>query len=239
MRDTIEIIAYQDTAKPHQHNHTQIVLPLEGSLYLDVENSQRLVTPGQACMISTEHSHAHLAKQDNRCLVINHLACWNKDISSTDAFITLSPQAQAYLPFLSSMVEHNTNPVAQAHALQLVEFLLPIPKEVIYQSDKRIEQAKQHFDENYRAPYAVEELAEKVHLSHSQLTILFKRHLGMTPKQYLIKCRLEQAKKQLTTTTKGLEDIAFSVGLHDASALSRLFAKHMSMTPGQYRHLQH
>ena len=235
MRDSIEIIAYQDTAQPHKHNHTQIVLPLQGSLMLDIENAQRLVTAGQACLISTDHCHAHLAKEDNRCLVINDLACWNKDINSKDAFITLSPQAQAYLPFLSSMVKHNSNPLAQAHALQLVEFLLPIPKEIIYQGDKRIEQAKRHFDENFRTPYAIEELAQQVHLSHSQLTILFKRYLGMTPKQYLIKRRLEQAKTLLTTTTKGLEEIALAVGLHDASALSRLFVKQHGSTPGQYR----
>lgn len=235
MRDSIEIITYKETAHSHVHHHTQIVLPLQGSLFLEVENSQRLVQAGQACLISSDYAHTHLAKGDNRCLIINNLACWNKDISSTDTFITLSPQAQAYLPFLSSLAQHQTSQQTQANALQLIECLLPIPQETIYQGDQRITLAKQYLDANFQTPCSINELAQHVHLSHSQLTILFKRHLGLTPKQYLLKRRLTQAQHLLETSNKGLEDIALAIGFHDASALSRLFTKQLGRSPGQYR----
>ncbi|MBJ7553215.1 AraC family transcriptional regulator [Marinomonas spartinae] len=239
MRDSIEIMAYSGTAQPHEHHHTQIVLPLEGALYLEVEKTQRLVKAGQACLISNQHAHHHFAEQRNRCLVINNLACWNKTLESDQPFIQLSEQAIAYLPFLSKLSETGSNPLALEKALSLIEYLLPIPKEHIQQSDQRVLKAKYQLDRNFDQPYLIQELADAVHLSQSQLTILFKRYIGMTPKQYLLTQRLNKAKQLLIESNKSLDDIAHLTGMQDASALVKLFSKHLGKTPGQYRAQSH
>lgn len=234
MRDAIEILSYRETAKAHLHHHTQIVLPISGQLDLEVEGQQANLQVGQACMISTEHAHTHLALQDNQCLVLNALPVWDEKFISKKAFIDLTPQAQAYLPFLSTLVNDNNNQRKQ-QALALLESLLPIPQEQIRRSDKRLEKAVQLLKQIENADMSIEHLAQEVHLSQSQLTVLFKRHLQMTPKQFQRFQQLQHAKHCLQQSNHSLEQIAEKVGLSNASALVRLFQQYEHTTPGQYR----
>ncbi|WP_394180224.1 AraC family transcriptional regulator [Marinomonas posidonica] len=234
MRDAIEILSYQDTAKAHLHQHTQIVLPLSGQLNLEVEGQQANVQFGQACMISTEQAHTHLALQDNQCLILNALPIWDEKLISTKAFIELTPQAQAYLPFLASLVKDN-NITRKQQALALLERLLPIPNERILQPDQRLRNAIYLLEQAENADMSIEQLAQHVHLSQSQLTVLFKRHLKVTPKQYQRLQQLKQAKHWLHHSNQSLEEVAEKVGLSNASALVRLFRQYENVTPGQYR----
>lgn len=234
MRDLIEVITYQDTAHAHAHHHTQIVLPLSGRLVLDVDNQQQAVEFGQACLISTHLAHTHLARENNQCLVLNALPIWDHQLESASVFVKLSDQAQAYLPFLSSLIGE-TNLLKTHQALNLLEHLLPIPQEKIVQADARLAKAKQRLDHAFQESWSLAELASEVHLSPSQLSVLFKRHLGMTPKQYLQQRRLTEAKRWLTSSNRSLDYIAQKVGINDASSLVRLFTKHFNTTPGHIR----
>lgn len=235
MRDSIEVMSYHNTADAHRHHHTQIVLPLSGHLVLDVESQQQAVQFGQACFISTDQPHTHLAREENRCLILNALPIWDSNIASEFNFIDLTPQAQAYLPFLSSLIHDSSNPLKTHQALNLLGHLLPIPQEKILKADARLAKAKHQLDHNFTESWRLAELAAEVHLSPSQLTVLFKRHLGMTPKQYLLQRRLSEAKIWLSSSNKSLECIAEKVGISNASALVRLFSKHYHVTPGHYR----
>lgn len=238
MRSQIEVISYQGTDKTHLHSHTQIVLPLFGSLYLEVENRQQQIQFGQACFISSHQTHTHLAEKNNQCLILNALPSWNEHIETECNFVELMPQTQAYLPFLSSLINESDNSLKVHQSLSLLEHLLPIPQEKILNSDKRLAKAKQQLDHYFQEPWTLTSLAEEVHLSPSQLTILFKRHFGITPKQYLLQRRLGEAKVLLTSTNKSLGYISGKIGISNASALVRLFTKHYKMTPGQYRSIR-
>ncbi|MGO2354740.1 MAG: helix-turn-helix domain-containing protein [Marinomonas foliarum] len=235
IREHIEVISYKDTDKVHLHAHTQIVLPLSGRLILEVENTQQAVQFGQACMISSNQAHTHLAKENNHCLILNSLPVWDDSIQTEQSFVELTAQTTAYLPFLASLAAEPSNELRTYQALNLLEHLLPIPQENIARADARLAKAKHHLDYNFQNAWSLAELADSVHLSSSQLSVLFKRHTGMTPKQYLLKRRLSEAKLWLTSTNKSLDYIADKVGISDASALVRLFIKHYSITPGRYR----
>ncbi|MBJ7538796.1 AraC family transcriptional regulator [Marinomonas transparens] len=235
MRDHIEVISYQETAATHSHQHTQIVLPLTGHLILDVESRQQPVEFGQACFISQGQAHTHLAETDNRCLILNALPVWDEEVQSTDNFINLTPQAQAYLPFLSSLIGDTANELAMAQALNLLEHLLPIPQDNTIKADSRLEKAQKILSHDFQQSWPLAKLAEEVHLSPSQLSLLFKRTLGITPKQYLLKRRLKEAQVYLESSDYPLEAIAQKIGLHDASALVRLFTTFYKVTPGHYR----
>ncbi len=234
MRSQIEIRSYKDTAHDHSHQHTQIVLPLSGQLILDVENHQQPVAFGQACLISTQQAHTHLAEVENTCLVINNLPLWNSQLEASASFVELNAQARSYLPFLSSLsTESDTLKTHQA--LTLLEQLLPIPQEHITQADARVNKAKYILDHDFHSPWDLTSLALEVHLSSSQLAILFKRYMGATPKQYLLQRRLSEAKVWLASSNQSLDLIAEKVGLSSASTFVRVFNQRYQITPGQYR----
>jgi len=63
----------------------------------------------------------------------------------------------------------------------------------------------------------------------------FKRATGMTPRQYIIRCRLRRAMRLLARSELTLADIALEVGCSCQSHLTTLFRKHLGTTPGAFR----
>jgi AraC family transcriptional regulator len=63
----------------------------------------------------------------------------------------------------------------------------------------------------------------------------FKLTTGMTPHQYIIRCRLRRAMKLLTQEELTLADIALEVGCSCQSHFTTLFRKHLGTTPGAFR----
>jgi AraC family transcriptional regulator len=63
----------------------------------------------------------------------------------------------------------------------------------------------------------------------------FKNALGVTPYQFLLRRRIEEAKGLLRTTGIQIEAVATSCGFKDAVHFSKMFHRHVRMTPSQYR----
>jgi len=64
---------------------------------------------------------------------------------------------------------------------------------------------------------------------------LFKQAIGMAPHQYVITCRMEEAKRLLAKTEETLSSIGLQVGCADQSHFTALFHKYVGLTPKAYR----
>jgi len=64
---------------------------------------------------------------------------------------------------------------------------------------------------------------------------LFKSATGRALHQYVVTCRIEEAKRLLTETETALIDIGLQVGCADQSHFTALFHKHVGLTPKAYR----
>ena len=80
-----------------------------------------------------------------------------------------------------------------------------------------------------------DEIASAVGLDAFTFGRAFKLSTGMTPHQYIIRCRLRQAMKLLGREEFTLADIALQVGCSCQSHLTTLFRKHLGTTPGAFR----
>jgi len=80
----------------------------------------------------------------------------------------------------------------------------------------------------------VTSLARAVGLSTDSLRQRFKRDLGLTPRDWITRVRVEVIKQRLTPDLP-LERLAVEVGLCDAPHLSRVFARYVGESPGLYR----
>jgi AraC family transcriptional regulator len=78
-------------------------------------------------------------------------------------------------------------------------------------------------------------LAAVAQTSPAHFARLFKQATGWTPHQYVITCRMEEAKRLLVETDMSLSEIAPQVGCADQSHFTALFRKHVSITPQIYR----
>lgn len=89
---------------------------------------------------------------------------------------------------------------------------------------------------HYSQPLKLEFLAQMAQLSVTQLERHVRRIFNLTPKQLIIKTRLEAATR-LLEGERSISDIAYSCGYTDHSAFSRQFKTAVGLSPTDYREL--
>ncbi|MGL4235966.1 helix-turn-helix domain-containing protein [Tabrizicola sp.] len=82
---------------------------------------------------------------------------------------------------------------------------------------------------------SLDELAAEAQLSPFHFARMFKQSLGVPPRVYLTRLRLERACDLLETTDLPVTEIAFEVGYSSNQVLARVFTKHRRMSPSDYR----
>ncbi len=90
---------------------------------------------------------------------------------------------------------------------------------------------KQHLGECLHA----EEVAQQVNLSRSYFSVNFKKHTGLSFKEFVRKERIRAAQELLAIGNSLVADISQAVGYEDVNYFIRVFYKLSGMTPGEYR----
>jgi AraC family transcriptional regulator, regulatory protein of adaptative response / methylated-DNA-[protein]-cysteine methyltransferase len=88
--------------------------------------------------------------------------------------------------------------------------------------------------EEARVQPEVEDIARAIGISASELTSLFRRWCGLTPKAFLQAVTLDHARRLLDEGLP-LLDCAFELGLSGPSRLHDLFVTHEAISPGEYK----
>lgn len=102
-------------------------------------------------------------------------------------------------------------------------------------NDNVIEKVKDIVDKEYDYGASLESIAAKVYLSPCYLSVIFSQKMNMTFKDYLMKVRIEKAKKLLENTELKVYDIAPKVGYMNSKHFARIFRRFTGMTPSEYR----
>jgi AraC family transcriptional regulator len=79
------------------------------------------------------------------------------------------------------------------------------------------------------------QIAKVINISPTYFASLFKRTTGVSPHQYVIQQRVEQAKLMLSKTDLAIADIALQVGFSSQSHLTQQFKRLTGVTPKQVR----
>ncbi len=98
-----------------------------------------------------------------------------------------------------------------------------------------VQEAARLIDYNFDKNITVENIADRLFINKSYLCRMFKSQKGITPKEYLIKKRLDRASFLLKNSSVSVNTIALSVGLSDPLYFSRIFKKYTGISPSQYR----
>ena len=87
----------------------------------------------------------------------------------------------------------------------------------------------------FAEPITVAELADAASMTPAQLERTARRVLGLTPKQLIMRFRLEEALRLLATTSMPLAEIAPACGYYDQSAFTRHFRRVVGHPPSAWR----
>jgi AraC-like DNA-binding protein len=100
---------------------------------------------------------------------------------------------------------------------------------------QRILPALEYIHQNLHRPVMLPDLAKRVHLSPSRFHAVFRGDLGISPRDYIQRHRVQKSQELLITTSMNLAEIAESVGYASQFNFSRIFKKSCGVSPSRYR----
>jgi AraC-like DNA-binding protein len=115
-----------------------------------------------------------------------------------------------------------------------VMYPIHTPKEQLKRF-QRLAPAIRYLEQHFREQVQLAELARFCELSATHVHRLFQRLLRMSPSEYLLALRLQEARRLLTSTELPLSAIANNTGFFDQSHFTKRFRKMTGMTPTQFR----
>ncbi len=98
-----------------------------------------------------------------------------------------------------------------------------------------ITQSIRYIKDHLFEPLAVEDIARVVNLSTSHFSRLFKRRMCVSPHEFVILRRIDEAKSLLHTTNLSVKEIAYKVGYHSEVNFISSFISKTGMSPSMFR----
>jgi AraC-like DNA-binding protein len=98
-----------------------------------------------------------------------------------------------------------------------------------------ISMAVKYIKAHYNEDITVEHLAAHVGIGRKYLYAIFKKALQLSPKDYILSYRMEQAKEFLLGSRLSVGSIACSVGYPDPLTFSKMFKRKIGLSPTEYR----
>jgi len=97
---------------------------------------------------------------------------------------------------------------------------------------------KQYIKTHYHLPLSLEIVADAQGLSSKYLSRLFKEETKENLSEFIVKVRVEQAKRLLSQTNKKIGEISLAVGIESRATFLRIFQKAEGISPSDYRKLE-
>jgi AraC family transcriptional regulator len=99
----------------------------------------------------------------------------------------------------------------------------------------QVRKVRAYVETNLSRKVPIRDVANFLGLSASHFCRAFKCTLGISPRQYVLRCRIELAQGLMLTTSDPLSDIAVRCGMCDQQHFARSFRRLVGETPSNWR----
>lgn len=125
--------------------------------------------------------------------------------------------------FIAHLLHHHTDRVPEPQ------------KRVNGLSKQRIQRAVDYIHSNLNLDLSLAELSEVVYVSPSYFAMSFKEATGVSPHQYIIRCRIDRAKQLLKDSDLSISRISQDLGFSHQSHLNYHFKRVVGITPKTFQ----
>ena len=94
---------------------------------------------------------------------------------------------------------------------------------------------KEYIDEHYLEDLRLNDIASALHINPYYLSHTFKKAVGYSPIQYMIRRRIGESQNLLVNTSYTITDIALRCGYNNSNYFQAVFNSIVGMPPGRYR----
>lgn len=243
----------------HLHDYFELLYLFDGEAVMNIGDNRYKITKGQIALIKRLEMHdlVPIAFPYSRiCIHIDFEALCRLGIPQY-LFAPLSNHPRDWcnvfdlreLPEICKVIEeiHEDYSKKSDTSEEMFGILLHRLLLLLYRSyperfigivtDESMEEAKIYIEEHAEEEISVSLLAKKNYLTTSHFIVKFKKYTGYTPYKYRNLCRMNYARKLLTTSDASLSEIADECGFSDLNGFVRCFRETMNLTPKKYREM--
>jgi AraC family transcriptional regulator len=109
------------------------------------------------------------------------------------------------------------------------------PPDTSRRDERRISDVLRYIEANAQERVTLADLAGTTGMSRFHFLRTFRRIIGMSPHQFVLRMRLHQAAVRICRSNEPISAIAFDSGFDDLSTFNRRFRRVMGLTPGEFR----
>ncbi|MBO5158451.1 MAG: helix-turn-helix transcriptional regulator [Lachnospiraceae bacterium] len=237
---------------PHTHNCSELFYVTGGAGQFFIEGEIHPVSPNDLVIVNPNVEHTEISLNANPLEYIV-LGVDGLELSAADQaddsycivnFRAVKDTILFYLQNMLKEIEAGT-PGYETICQDLMEILIillmrqtdysvtltPIRKK----ASKLCASVRRYIDIHYKENINLDMLAQISHVSKYYLVHAFTKEYGISPMNYLLERRLEEAKQLLKNDDYSLSIISQMLGFSSPSYFSQIFKKNENMSPNEYR----
>ncbi|MGG1880049.1 MULTISPECIES: AraC family transcriptional regulator [Paenibacillus] len=242
-------------APPQIHDYCEIIYIVEGTGTFRIGGKSYEVRPGDVAVYNAGVPHEEFSSSSEPFKLIycgvSHVHIEGVPLghllpASVEPVVPCEKYAYKVESYLSEILQECDSQVLGYETLSsnllmsLITLLYRIidvkhPFDPLKDKNEITVRTKQFIDKNYTRSITLKEIADTLYVSQHYLSHLFKKELGDSPVNYLIKRRIEEAKRLLRDSDAPIHEIAFRVGYGNDKYFSMLFKKVTGQSPSAYR----
>ncbi|MDD2710173.1 MAG: AraC family transcriptional regulator [Verrucomicrobiae bacterium] len=240
---------------PHLHPHYELLYIIRGTRGFKLHGHVHHARRGDLMIFRPGESHEEFSRSKTISYIVVRFtqAELVRDgivFPSADKLgpVLRLPWRDRFLDLFTRLMDEHENPVEGAGLLvhlYLTEFIVllqrAISQSASLQSRRKIsghnqvQAAIKIIQTHLHAPLRIADLARRVFMTDSHFTQSFREQTGSSPKNFLLKERIDRAKELLAATHQPAGKIALSLGYESPFFFYRQFKKKTGLTAGQYR----
>lgn len=244
----------------HSHPFSELFYVVNGNGYFMAENQEFAVTKNDMVVINPHVAHTEKSQRDfpleyialgidGLCFSFEDVAsaqdglCVETDFGMVYKYNIQNSNVYAYLNIMLEEISHREEH-CEAVCQRLLEVLLicmlrggklsVVNDDSIF-INRECMQIKRYLDANYSENITLDKLAVMMHMNKYYMAHIFSRYAGLSPIQYLLQKRIQEAKSLLESTNYSIAQVSSMLGFSSQSYFSQSFRKATGKTPIQYR----
>ena len=226
----VEKRSYTEKSKKHSHDHGQLIIPLQGALSIETGEKNLDINDKKIFMVPPDCNHAYKSDQTNSFLVMDIPSyLLRKEDLQKMAGGSLFELDSRWVAIRSLLLEEIHSGEEGANLKSLFQYMYQ------FLTEDKLFDSVQYIHDHYDRDIDLQTLATIEHYNTTYYTEWFKKHMGITPKEYVQKVRLDHAKELLRDTDYSILQIAQMVGYQHHGSLTRVFKESYGISPAAYR----